>query len=139
MTGQRVSGMTGWDIKQKLAASGVAVLALGALGLTGRGYLEAPSKPRTQVASLANVESPTPRQSPPRPVAGSSRPAYGSISINQAGQSELERLPRVGPAIARRIIDYRNQVGGFRSVEELEQVKGIGPKTLAQIRPFVKL
>jgi competence protein ComEA len=139
MSVHRVTRMTGWDLRQKMAAGGVAALALGALGLTGRGYLESPSQPRPQVASLVNVDSPAPRTSPPRPAAGSSRPAYGSVSINQAGQSELERLPRVGPAIARRIIDYRNQIGGFRSIDELEQVKGIGPKTLAQIRPFVKL
>jgi len=61
------------------------------------------------------------------------------ISLNGATREDLERLPGVGSVTARRIVEYREQCGGFRSVEELVEVKGIGWKTLAKLRPYLKL
>jgi len=61
----------------------------------------------------------------------------GKININTATAEQLESLPGVGPAIARAIVEYRKQNGGFRSVDELLEVRGIGEKRLLQIRPFV--
>lgn len=66
-------------------------------------------------------------------------PGEGTVNINSAGLEELQRLPGIGPAMARRIIDYRNEHGRFQSVEELVEVRGIGPKTLEKMRPFVSL
>lgn len=63
----------------------------------------------------------------------------GLIPLNQATQTELEKIPGIGPVTARAIIDYRSRAGGFRSLQELQQVKGIGPKKLEQIRPYVRL
>jgi competence protein ComEA len=59
------------------------------------------------------------------------------ININKATQSELELLPRVGPATAKAILAYRALHGPFRSVHELDKVKGIGPKTLEKLAPLV--
>ncbi|MGI8908275.1 MAG: helix-hairpin-helix domain-containing protein [Candidatus Sumerlaeaceae bacterium] len=58
----------------------------------------------------------------------------GIININTAGQQELETLKRVGPVIAKRIIEYRQQHGAFPNVNALEDVKGIGPKILEDNR-----
>jgi competence protein ComEA len=59
------------------------------------------------------------------------------ISINEASAEELQRLPRIGPKMAQRILDERSK-GAFTSLAELRRrVKGIGPKTLETLRPFV--
>ncbi|MBC9735583.1 ComEA family DNA-binding protein, partial [Nocardioides sp. zg-578] len=59
------------------------------------------------------------------------------VDLNRATGVELEALPEVGPVTAAAIIGWRDQHGGFTSVEELLEVDGIGEATLAQIRPFV--
>lgn len=65
-------------------------------------------------------------------------PTGGSrINLNTAGLEELDALPGIGPAIARRIIDYREQAGGFKTVEEVMQVSGIGQATFAKIKDMV--
>ena len=61
------------------------------------------------------------------------------ISVNTASSEELETLPGIGPALASRIIAYRQAHGGFRRLEDLINVKGIGEKLLAKIKPYVKL
>ena len=66
-------------------------------------------------------------------------PGKGTVNINSAGLDELQRLPGIGPAYAQRILDYRTEHGRFTSVEQLDNVKGIGPKTLEKLRPFVSL
>lgn len=59
------------------------------------------------------------------------------INVNKATAKELEQLPRIGPVISGRIIEYRTKNGPFKSVEDLVKVKGIGAKTLERIRPFI--
>jgi len=66
-------------------------------------------------------------------------PGGGLVNINTAGVEELDRLPGVGPAIAQRILDYRKQIGRFTTVDQLMDVRGIGPKNLEKMRPFVAL
>ena len=75
---------------------------------------------------------------PPAPVVrgGKIRPGEAPIDVNTATQAELERLPGIGPVMAGRIIDART-AGRFRAPDDLRRVKGIGPKTLDSIRPFV--
>lgn len=59
------------------------------------------------------------------------------VNINRASATELERLPRVGPALAARIITWREQHGPFRTIEDLRHVRGIGPTTAALLAPSV--
>lgn len=59
------------------------------------------------------------------------------IDLNRATAAELEALPRVGPALAERIVALRAARGGFTSVQELDDVKGIGPATLEKLTPLV--
>mgnify|MGYP002624332740 CR=1 FL=1 len=59
------------------------------------------------------------------------------IDVNSADLPDLCLLPGVGPGLAPRIIDARAAVGPFATVDDLTRVKGIGPKTLAKMRPFV--
>jgi competence protein ComEA len=63
----------------------------------------------------------------------------GKVSINQASAKELEELPGIGPTLAERIIAFREKTGGFRSVEELKQVSGIGEKKFAELKELVEL
>ena len=61
-------------------------------------------------------------------------------NVNTASAEELaSNLPRVGPAMSARIVEYRRQVGSFRSVEQLTEIRGIGEKTLEKLRPWVRL
>lgn len=59
------------------------------------------------------------------------------ININSASTAELETLPGVGPAIAQRIVDWRETNGSFSSVEELMEVSGIGPATFENLRDHI--
>jgi competence ComEA-like helix-hairpin-helix protein len=59
------------------------------------------------------------------------------VNINRASQQTLEKLPNIGPAMAKRIIEYRAAKGGFKQADELGKVKGIGPKRLSQLMEHV--
>jgi comEA protein len=61
-----------------------------------------------------------------------------SIDINTATIKELEKLPRIGPAMANRIIEHRKTKGFFKSLNELKNVKGIGKKTFNLIKPYLR-
>ena len=90
-------------------------------------------------APLLAADSPAapaarPATSPPA-TAGSAAPAR--VDLNLATEADLEGLPKIGPATAKRIVEYRKQVGTIKSVDELVNVQGIGPKTLEVLRPHV--
>jgi len=63
--------------------------------------------------------------------------AEGEVNINSAGVEELSLLPRVGATVAQRIIDFREENGEFKSIEDLLLVKGIGEKTFERMEPHV--
>lgn len=66
--------------------------------------------------------------------------AQNTVNINTASVEELcEVLPGIGEVKAKRIVEYRDAAGGFDSIDELLNVKGIGEKTLEKIRPYCRL
>ena len=71
--------------------------------------------------------------------AGSAQKGSTPVNINTATAEELQTLPRIGPAMAQRIIAWREAHGGFRSVDELDAVPGIGPSMLENLRPLVTI
>ncbi|WP_424887528.1 ComEA family DNA-binding protein [Streptomyces sp. XH2] len=70
--------------------------------------------------------------------AGTGPAPVGPVSLNSATVEQLDALPGVGPVLARHILDYRTQHGGFRSVEELRKVNGIGSRRFTDLRPLVQ-
>lgn len=63
----------------------------------------------------------------------------GSVNINTADVADLVLLPGVGKATAQRIVEYRTKAGSFHKVEEMMNVRGIGEKTFAEMKPFIAL
>lgn len=62
------------------------------------------------------------------------------ININRADPATISRhLKGIGPVKAKAIVDYRQKHGPFKSAEELADVKGIGPKTVTRLKPFIRL
>jgi competence protein ComEA len=61
------------------------------------------------------------------------------VNINLASATELEALPGIGPTLAERIVAYREKKGGFKNVEELKQVSGIGEKKFEELRDYVEI
>jgi competence protein ComEA len=68
---------------------------------------------------------------------GSAGGPAAKVNINTADETTLETLPRVGPAMAQKIIDWRTKNGRFRSIQDLRSVSGIGDATFAQLEPLV--
>ncbi|MCX4677336.1 ComEA family DNA-binding protein [Streptomyces sp. NBC_01433] len=69
------------------------------------------------------------------PAAG---PPSTPVSLNTATVDQLETLPGVGPVLAQHIVDYRAEHGGYRSVDELREVNGIGDRRFADLQPLVR-
>jgi competence protein ComEA len=84
---------------------------------------------------------------PARGAAGGTASAAGTapeapaapISLNTATLDQLDELDGVGPATAQKIIDWRKEHGGFRSIDDLKQVSGIGPKRFASLKDKVRI
>ncbi|MEP0766886.1 MAG: ComEA family DNA-binding protein [Fimbriimonadia bacterium] len=83
-----------------------------------------PSKPQPP-STIGRVTQPSPK--------------VGPVSINTAGQAELETLPGIGPDLAREIVQDRIRNGPFFSVDQLKRVKGIGPRKLEELRSRIRL
>ncbi|MFG3211514.1 helix-hairpin-helix domain-containing protein [Streptomyces tendae] len=88
------------------------------------------------VGALAPAPRPGEAAAPSGPT-GAAGPA-APVSLNTATTDQLDTLPGVGPVLAQHIIDYRTQHGGFRSVDELREVNGIGERRFADLRDLVR-
>ena len=97
----------------------------------------APSAPTPRPASAKAAKAP--KTTAATKSAKLSSPSQGQVNINTASAEQLQRLPGIGPAMAARVIAFRQQSGGFKQLEDLQDVGGIGPKKYAKIAPLVKL
>ena len=61
----------------------------------------------------------------------------GPINLNSATAADLEKLPGVGAAMAARILEYRQKSGGFKKIEELMNIQGIGERNFLRLKPLV--
>jgi len=127
-------------------AKWAAVMVLGGASIVGLAWSIWTRPPRSALIGAASPsvvidpDEPTEPDSPqtrPATLPRTSATAVLKISVNTASASELELLPAVGPAMAARIVEYRSKNGPFRSVDDLVNVKGIGPRTLEKLRPLV--
>ena len=89
------------------------------------------------VATTLSVASPAARRTDTlEPQAASQQPAP-ALNLNTATQTDLEKLPGVGPATAKQILEYRQKNNGFKKIEELMNIKGIGEKSFLKLKPLV--
>ncbi|MEF2277810.1 helix-hairpin-helix domain-containing protein [Deinococcus sp. YIM 134068] len=114
-----------------LLAGGVLTVGAFALGPVALPQTRAPVVTRAELPSPAAGE---PVAAPEYPTTASVKPLIsGKINLNSASQEQLEALPRVGPALAARIVAGRP----YHSLADLDRVSGIGPSALATLTPLV--
>ena len=77
-------------------------------------------------------------QAPPAAPA-KEKPPIAVVNINTASSVELQTLPGVGAATATRILEYRQKNGGFKKVEDIMNVRGIGEKTFLKLKPLITI
>lgn len=142
-------GPAKWAAVIVLAIASAAGLAWAVLRPVGPPVVRAAAEPRPApvdesetldgsrpVPTSGRAETPAASADAPTPA----KPAFsGTLNINTASAAELEALPGIGPALAGRIIDDRAANGPFRTVDDLDRVRGIGPKTLERLRPYLRV
>lgn len=65
------------------------------------------------------------------------RPVIEQVDVNRASEAELQVVPGIGPAMAKRIVEWRTKNGRFERLDDLLNVRGIGVKTLEKLRPYL--
>jgi len=132
-----------YRLQQRLSITrneSIAILTLIVLFLTGltvRHVREQQVPPLDADSLVAGSEAPPPSGTASAASAPKAPSASTPVPLNDASASRLQALNGIGPALAERIIEYRTTQRPFQRPAELKRVRGIGPKTLADIRPRI--
>lgn len=129
----RVSSDWGKRPSALFAAMVLGIVSLLTMGISlSRDLQSQPDGHGSEVTEVSAFE-PVSAAQPQRPS------AVRLINVNEAPLSELDLLPGIGPALGGRIIAYREEHGAFSQISDLENVSGIGPRTLDKLRPLITL
>lgn len=124
--------------KEKRAANLRAAILLAAAAVTAFGLWIAYS---VQPLVIYEIHGTRPASSGEMEEASESGPqevlVEKSVDLNTASQEELEKLPGIGPALAERIVRFREENGGFSDIEELADVEGIGEKKYEGVKDYI--
>jgi competence protein ComEA len=121
--------------RSEVAALGAIVAALAIVALAEQGLPQ--REPGAAIGDAQAARAQTKPRAAPAPEALAALRDGRTIDLNCADSATLELLPGVGPALAQRIVEHRARVGPFGSVDALDAVRGVGPKTLATVRPLL--
>jgi competence protein ComEA len=124
-----------------LARALLVAVALAVLAFVGR---SSGADPSPAVAAAADLPAPVAVDAGLPPDAATPTPSTRAspespVVLNSASLEDLRRLPGVGPKRAEAILNLRTRLGGFRRIEDLLRVRGIGRATLKRLRPLVKV
>jgi competence protein ComEA len=91
------------------------------------------------IAALPNPAAAQQGSSPKSPAARSTKASLPSspVNLNTATEAQLETLPGIGAKGAQRILEFRQKNGGFKKIEDLMNVKGIGEKNFLKLKPYI--
>jgi comEA protein len=90
---------------------------------------------QSQLAEEGDAE--LPKKAAEEKQAHAKKALTGKLNINSATTEELQTLPKIGPAMAIRIVEYRTKNGYFQTIDDVQNIKGIGPKTFQIIRDYI--
>lgn len=133
-----VRAPTGSRVADVLAAAGGALPGVDLMTLNLARPVTDGEQIVVGIAALASAGMPTGGT----PTAGSGTPGASAdtpLDLNSATLAQLDGLPGVGPVLAQRILDWRNEHGRFTSTDELQQVPGVGPKKFESLKPHVRV
>jgi competence protein ComEA len=83
------------------------------------------------------VAAPAGQEAPRRNAPATKASASAPVNLNTATSAQLETLPGIGKSTAARILEYREKSGGFKKIEDLMNVRGIGEKSFLKLKPLV--
>jgi len=130
-----------YRLQQRLSITrneGIAVLTLVFLFVTGLTVHHIRDQQVPPVSADSLVAAPVTDTSDPQPTVQTPSPE-NPIHVNTAPRTALETLPGIGPALSERILQYRSSERPFQQIDELRRVRGIGSKTLADLRPLLTI